>query len=361
MRVISSFLLCCIGFTSAFSQIPLYEYRELNKSITVPSNISSQRCAVVVSVPNVDNGFTKIGDWKKLANDAHKAFVTMGLDPIIYINHYDLIAGEKTRTMYSELFSKRRVKNLIFLTQHSSGIDLHIIPFNEKPSFISNKSDAFYMSGSSLYEAMLSTGKEIRRADQEVYNFLVPDKPSFAYGISIIEKTQLQNYPGILRRSTLAVERFAKLPFPEGASEELVRMFDMYNANIDSSNVELEKILRTYPYDYVMIDPTSDDDLKRQRHQFVLRSASGQAKTIREMLDYQVNQSETYFVSVIPVMPDLTKTKTIPKDAIVHKFYIRQNISKNVHVGEWDADESWQEALSNMIGNLIQEHESTKR
>ena len=74
------------------------------------------------------------------------------------------------------------------------------------------------------------------------------------------------------------------------------------------------------------------------------------------MLDYNITQGETDFVSIIPIMPDQTKAKPIPKDAIVTKFYVRQNISKNIHVGEWDADTSWQAALNNMIGNLIQEH-----
>ena len=59
--------------------------------------------------------------------------------------------------------------------------------------------------------------------------------------------------------------------------------------------------------------------------------------------------------TIIPIMPDQTRVKTIPRDAIVSKFYVRQNISKNVHVGEWDADVTWQEALTNMIGNLSQE------
>ena len=64
----------------------------------------------------------------------------------------------------------------------------------------------------------------------------------------------------------------------------------------------------------------------------------------------------TDYISTIPIMPDQTKAKPIPRDALVYKFYIRQNISKNIHVGVWDADITWQDALRNMIGNLIQEH-----
>ncbi|MEQ9305506.1 MAG: hypothetical protein RJQ14_16465, partial [Marinoscillum sp.] len=128
-----------------------------------------------------------------------------------------------------------------------------------------------------------------------------------------------------------------------------------YNQEIRTKNRELEKIMRSYPYEYVMIDPMSDDELKRNRYQFLLRSTHASAKSVKQMLDYEVLPSETGFVSVIPIMPDQTKVKTIPKNALVYKFYVRQNISKNVHVGEWDADTTWHQALNNMIGNLSQE------
>ena len=147
---------------------------------------------------------------------------------------------------------------------------------------------------------------------------------------------------------------------PKGAGDELLAKIDEFNKRIIEMNTELERLIKRYPYEYVIIDPMSDDDLLRNKHQFVLRSINGQCQTLREMLDYTVNPSETAFISVIPELPDQTRVKPIPRNALVYKFYIKQNISKNVHVGEWDADETWQEALNNMIGNLILEHESKR-
>lgn len=346
-----------LGF--CFSQIPVYEYRELNKSLKVPATINSERSAVIVHVPDLKTDFRRVGDWKKLAREAHRSLITMGIDPIIYLNHYDLMVSPESQEAYVELLSRREVKNVLFLTKKESGFDFHIVAFNGKRSIIDNQADAFFVSGTDLYGTMLKTGKEIKRADYEIENFLIPEKPFFLPGISIIEKTQLKNYPGILRRSTLAVERFTKLSPPENASAEIADKYARLNAEVDTNNAQLDSIMKKYPYDYVMIDPMSDDDLVRNRHQFVLRHLGGSTETIRRMLDYTVSPNENYFVSIIPVMPDQTRTKTVPKDAIVYKFYIRQNISKNVHVGEWDADETWQDALRNMIGNLIQEHQNS--
>lgn len=344
----------CLG------QLPLYEYRDLDKSLKVPDDINRERSAVIILVPNEVNEFTTVGNWKKVAMEAHKAFITMGVDAILYINHYDLMASSSSKESYASLFQRRQVKNLIFITLENDSYELMIAPFSGNSRFVQNKAPVFYVQDLEMYGLLLKTGKEIRRADHEIFNFLIPEKPNFLGGISIIEKTQLKNYPGILRRSTLAVERFAPMIIPEGINDDLKSKIEVYNADISEKNQLLETLIQQYPYEYVMIDPMTDDDLLRNKHQFILRCISGQAQTLRRMLDYSVDPNETDFVSIIPILPDQTRAKPIPKEALVHKFYIKQNISKNVHVGEWDADVTWQSALTNMIGNLILEHESTR-
>ena len=250
----------------------------------------------------------------------------------------------------------RGIKNILFLSELSGSYQIIVAPFNGKETLVDYGIEVFGVKDSQLLQVLLETGREIRRSNYKNENFLIPAKPNFSSGLSIVEKSLLKNYPGILRRSKLSVERFATLPIPTGASSETLQLVDAYNQKAELKNIELDSIMKKYPYDYELIDPMDDKDLLRSRRQFVLRSISGQAKTLRQMLDYNITQGETDFVSIIPIMPDQTKAKPIPKDAIVTKFYVRQNISKNIHVGEWDADTSWQAALNNMIGNLIQEH-----
>ena len=359
MRVTHTLLFVLLTL-SVIGQMPLYEYRDIIPSKSVARTINSERSVVIVSVPDKEGEMTKVGDWQTLSSKAHAAFLTMGIDVVTYLDHYDLIASSNSQIAFSELFIKRNIKNILFLSQEENGYTLIIAPFNNKSSLIDSGIEVFAMDGAELFNVLLETGREIKRANHEKENFLIPSKPNFTSGLSIVEKTLLKNYPGILRRSKLSVERFAKLKAPNNASEETIKKFNDYNEKVELQNIELDTIMKSYPYAYELIDPMSNEDLLRSRRQFVLRSISGQAKTLRQMLDYDVDPSETDFISIIPIMPDQTKTKRVPKDALVHKFYIRQNISKNIHVGEWDADATWQESLANMIGNLIQEHNVDK-
>ncbi|MEP1034082.1 hypothetical protein [Ekhidna sp.] len=354
MRITFSTLL--LGFAGfVLGQTPIYDYVSVNKTLKVPAELNSERSAVIFSVPTKRGDFIEAGEHDKLLSGVHKAFVTMGIDAIFYLNELNFTASYNARNSYIELFNSRRIKNIIFLTQTEKGYEYLMAPFDGSIRLVKDGSDVFYMQNNELYSLLLNIGKEVRRADQELYNFLIPEKPNYLHGLSIVEKTLLKNYPGILRRSKLAVERFIPLDSSGISNNQVMEKIRRYNQDIASKNMELEEIMASYPYEFELIDPMSDDDLRRNRYQFLLRSISSSAGTVKQMLDYEVSPNETGFVSVVPVMPDQTRVKTIPRNAIVHKFYIRQNISKNVHVGEWDADVTWQQSLKNMIGNLTQE------
>ena len=350
------FLLLQVGLKG---QIPVYDYVEFEPSLIVPERINSERTAIIVHVPDRIGSYKQVGEWKQVAEQVHKAFVKMGIDAVFYLNHYAL-EGEISKNNYKELFDSRRIKNIIFITESDLGVELLMCQYSGTSAFLSPGKPVFYLQKQKMDDLLLQTGKEIRRADLSRENFLIPEKPNYISGISIVEKSVLKNYPGILRRSRLVVERFSKLPVPSGSDGKVNQKIDAYNKNIEKKNAILVKLMEGYPYDYELIDPMSDEDLLRRRYQFVLRSVSGQASTVREMFDLDASDSETAYVSTIPVMPDQTLAKPISRDALVHKFYIRQNISKNLHIGVWDADVTWEAALRNMLGNLIQQHNVSK-
>ena len=336
-------------------QTVIYDFVSYNKTIKVPENLNSERSAVIFSIPEKVGDYREIGNHEKVLSQVHKAFVTMGIDAIFYLNEINFTASNSVRLSYTEMLNKRKIKNMIFFSQIENGFEILMAPFDGTPRLIKDGSDVFYYESDQLYSLLLNVGKEIRRADQELHNFLVPEKPNYVQGLSIVENTLLKNYPGILKRSKLAVERFTYLDSTNISDKSVLENIKKYNREIDNKNKELEQIMTSYPYEYELIDAMNDDQLKRNRYQFLLRSVRSSAGIVKQMLDYEVLPSETGFVSVIPVMPDQTRVKTIPRKAIVYKFYVRQNISKNVHVGEWDADITWQQALKNMIGNLTQE------
>jgi len=350
------FILFILSGFLGMSQRPVHQYVSFQPTDELPKGINSERAAVIFSVPTKDiDGFQQEEDVTQLIRQVHKALITMGIDPIFYLSDVNFTASFNARKSYVELFNQRRVKNIIFLTKSNGKYTIIMSPYNGSPRLIKDGSDAFFMDGADLYQLLLSIGKEVRRADQFKGNFLIPERPNMLNGVSTVENSLLKNYPGILRRSKLAVERFSPLDSTSVSDADALLQIKAYNREVKNKNVELEEIMKTYPYEYELIDPMSDDELKRKRYQFLLRSVVSSAATVKQMLGYDVLPSETVFASIIPVMPDQTRTKTIPREAIVCKFFIRQNISKNVHVGEWDADETWQEALKNMIGNLTQE------
>ncbi|WP_424962643.1 hypothetical protein [Ekhidna sp.] len=354
MRGYITGLLCMLGLW-LHCQTPIYNYVSFNKALNVPEQLSSERSAVIFSIPEIKEDFIKVGKHEKLLNQVHKAFITMGIDAIFYLHDINFTSSNSAKQAYVELFNQRKVKNIIFVTESESGYEFLMAPFSGDRRLIKDGNDAFFLTANDLYGLLLGVGKEVRRADQEKNNFLIPEKPNVLSGLSIVENTLLKNYPGILRRSKLAVERFSLLDSTNISDADAQTFVKKFNQEVKTKNRELEKIMKSYPYEYELIDPMSDDDLKRNRYQFLLRSVRASAGIVKQMLDYEVLPSETGFVSIIPIMPDQTRVKTIPRDAIVSKFYVRQNISKNVHVGEWDADVTWQEALNNMIGNLSQE------
>lgn len=346
------YALILLGSSFLSAQIPIYDFVDYRKSLKVPEGMTSERTAVLFSVPKVTESYDLAGNAEKMITEAHRAFVTMGIDAVFYLDQHDYLASSQSTEVYRKLFEQRRIKNVAFLTQTSDGFELIIAPISQSIFLLQNGQEAFYLKEGELYSLMLKLGKEIRRADQPTTNFLIPEKPAYLDGISIVEKSLLKNYPGVLRRSTLAVERFSPFPVPKDADSSAIRRIQSYNLSVERKNEQLAQIMESYPFQYEMIDPMSDDDLIRNRHQYVLRSLSGKAISIRKMLDYEVLEGETKFASIIPSGKDDPKTKLFRKEALVHKFYIKQNISKNVHVGEWDADSSWQQALQNLIGNL---------
>lgn len=350
---------CCAA--GSFGQKALYDFRKINYTNELPKGLNTQRSVVIVGVNNEQSEFEQVGNWKALAEKAHKAFVQMGVDPIVYLNNYTLLAGNASQESYSQLFTKRKIKNLIFLNQSATHFEIGVIPFSTEGDIIKEGSDAYFLSRETLYDLLLEFGIEIKRSNVAKTNFLIPEKPTFLSGISIVEKQQLKKYPGQLRRSKLAVEKFSKMSVSGSADDQLQKKIDAYNASIEQKNTILEQILQEYPFEYTFIDRMSDEDLLRNRHQFVLRSIYGEAYAVREMLEYKVNPSETAFASLIPIMPDQTVVKTFPKSALVHKFYVKQNISKNVHVGEWDADDTWEKALRNYIRHFMQYLEKQKQ
>ena len=347
------FVLTLIPF-SLFCQSPLYKFRDLDLGETIPQNINNSRTAAIIQIPTVKRSSLEEGDWKEFSDQAHRYLYKMGIDVVFYINYQDLNSGNSTRNFYQSILQKRAIDNIIFITKSDAGFELIVAPYSKKADIVTNNTKVYHRTAESLNSLLLNFGRDVKRMNLTVQNFLIPEKPTFLDALTIVQNSNLKNYPGQIRRSKLAVEKFQKLEVPQGASDQLLKTLTEYNEQIDQMNAELEERLKELPYDIEFIDYMTDENLLRRRYQFVLRNVTASAESIKAMLKYKDQSSSAGYVSVIPVMPDNTTIKTFSRKSLVHKFYIRQNIAKNVYVGEWDADETWQSALDNYIGNMLQ-------
>ena len=82
---------------------------------------------------------------KKLSKDVHPAFVKMGIDAILYINHYVLGSDIKYKKIFKEIFDKRNIKNIIFVTKTSSHYEIVIGKYESSTSFISSNGPVFFL------------------------------------------------------------------------------------------------------------------------------------------------------------------------------------------------------------------------
>ncbi|MEM6829029.1 MAG: hypothetical protein AAGA66_03635 [Bacteroidota bacterium] len=357
MRFTLSILLL-LSFSFVFAQSP-FEFQSLVFENKVPASLTSSRTAVIIDLKKKnESSYTTSGDWKKTGNEAHGYLYKMGVDPVIYLNLLDYQSGNSTKGFYMDLLSNRGAEFIVFLKEVDDGFELICTKFDPQENLFKSGQSAFRYRSGSLKSVLLNFAREIKKSDQFPSNFLIPEKPFFANEIPIVEKLNLKNYPGQIRRSNLAIEKFAKVAVPKNGAEEMVKKINAYNLKVDAKNEELEQILqelqKELEYEFKFIDHMSDEDLLRKRHQFLLRNVYASVASIRSLLKYEDEEIKDQYMSVIPIMPDNTSVKSIPKDALVHKFYIRQNIVKNVYVGEWDASETWQDALRNYIRNMIQ-------
>ena len=349
------FLLLTLFYSGSLSAQAITAFTSFDVDNTIPKDLTSVRSAVLIHLlPERAGNMTIQPDWKSFSSEVHTYLYRMSVDPVFYLNQTDLSANISAQKFYHDLLIKRGVKYLIMINEQSNGYELVCTGMNPEDGLIKNGQTAYTREASSLKEVMISFAKDIKRADHPIGNFLIPEEPLFLDEATLVEKLNLKNYPGQLRRSRLAVERFQEIKVPNNASDKLITKIQQHNSRISAMNLELESIMKEFPYEVVFIDYMSDENLLRNRHQFLLRNLHATGESIRDLLKYETQSGNSGYVSVIPIMPDNTTIKTIPRNALVYKFYIRQNIVKNVYVGEWDADFTWQDALRNYIRNMIQ-------
>jgi hypothetical protein len=159
-------------------------------------------------------------------------------------------------------------------------------------------------------------------------NYLINDFPETELPVQIVRGRRSEFYAIDLKVDQLAVPKTG-------------------NESIDK---ELELIVGNYPFKYQLTEPTvSEKELRAKGFFYIVSYVHARGSVIRQMLGYDVSKVESAYVSV--TYPNgQSQLKNIPADVPVYKFYFKHIDSGNIFLGtKWDADVTWQKALTNYI------------
>lgn len=292
----------------------------------VPASLVQERSIVILNLPLEKSGeYLVRGSWKKEASKIQQNLGVMGIDAIAYLHADDWNASESSRETYQLFFAQRAAQHIIHISKNENNLfELYITPLI--------KSDVLWKTeAGSINQALLRLGQDIKRAGHPIENFLSTSNAEIFVDIPFSKYSATMNYPDQIRRLKIGVAKFED----------------------HKMNEQLERIMEKYPFQYELFEYKDDEDAFRQGYQFVLLRMTTAGSSIKKLLNYRTNPNETDYISTVMGDSTDTKLKTIPVDALVHKYYFRQTVNHEAYVGkEWDADTSWNKALENFILNL---------
>lgn len=333
------------------------DLKELDIQPHLPSYLQSRKTVVFVSVPSFPEDPNVRVDWKALSKKAHPAFKGMKIDAVAYYYLDDVFASAEAQESFAKEIEQREVKYVMVLEQsaaNKTGVESYritITAFDDKPSFISEKQKAWQTEGPVLDVLLQDMRKEMIRAEMERENYLIPDIPEFFTDASILKGKRIATYAMDLKVDKLVIPKFKKYQTEDSTalSESTLQKIAEYNAGIDRKNRRLEEIMLDYPLEYVLSDQSSDGEVYNQGYQFVLKSIHGPGKTVREMLNYEIDPYETDYVTIRAG----STLNTVPVEAVVYKYYVKHVYTQDAYLGSrWDADLTWEQALQNFIFHM---------
>lgn len=369
-RLLFTFLAIIVGLSASMAQEEDLVFpaglRFLDYKNQLPDNLLHTKSVVFVDVPR-RSGTSLRGDWQGLAQEVHPTFKEAGIDAVAYYNLSDVEANADASAKLANALKSRQIENIVILSHVQlkvAGKDTEryailITDFNEAPSLISHGQTAYKQVAKDTDKLTKQFGKDVRKSGMNNQNHLIIDQPEFFTGAgNIVEGRRHEAFAQDLKLDKLAVPRFVEASIPNdrpggNANKNLEKEIVKSNKLVKRNNLNLENIIKAYPYEYGLVDPTVDEDqLRQQGYQFILRRIHTTGKHIKEMLGYEYDPKEDDYVTIKQNGMKLTM-RHIPADAPVYKFYIKHIYTGDIYLGNpWDADEMWEDALANYINNM---------
>ena len=265
---------------------------------------------------------------KSELEEIQKSFAQTGIDAVLYVEQDIVLAGKDITLAYTNYFTSREIKYLIFMDKPTHAYRLIVTAFNNKVSLVDTDQSAWSITNSSLRE-VLTVAYRNSWISQKKQNLLVNEIPETVAKVTAIVGKRAEFFAIDLKADELAVPLFN-------------------NPLLDTALAHVLK--ENYPFKYKLVAPVADDSELRKKG-FILTLCLVHSRNVsaKKILGYDMSKSESAYATTT-FSDDLPQVKTIPSETSVYKFYVKHIPSGNIFLGtKWDADTSIETALKNHI------------
>jgi hypothetical protein len=260
--------------------------------------------------------------------DMQRAFQQIGIDAVAYFESDVVMAGSDITRAFSNYFASRQIKYLLFFEKLEKSYQLIGVSFDGSQTLFDTKLPAWRVQKEKLSDLLRTVFQDSWRS-QKKQNFLINEFPETDITVDPTPGTRQQFYAVDLKVDNLAVPKFG-------------------DAAMDK---ELENFFaENYTLKYKLTEPGTDEKaLRRDGFLYILCYVHTRGRAAKALLGYNQSGIESLYASITFPNGQL-QLKTLPADAEIYKFYVRNLVSGNIFLGtKWDADVTWQEALRNHI------------
>ena len=234
-----------------------------------------------------------------------------------------------------------------------------VTPFDGQFSLMSNGQPAWKKQSKKLDNVLDNFRRAASRQRLKRTNLLISDYPELFRDIDLIRERRFETYSNSLNSEKVAFTRFPYAVIPENRpggllNNRIAKEAEGSVSAIKKDNDRFGVLLDTqYPFDWGLVETIPDEQaLINQGYQYVVFLLRTYGMGIKYLLDYEIEEGSSDFITV-KQKGGQTILRSIPTEAPVYKFYIKQLRTQNIYVGSrWDADETWEEALSNFMSNI---------
>jgi hypothetical protein len=329
----------------------------------LPKELLTGKTLVLIALdPEPDGAVER--EWKRLAEEAHPVFRTLGIDPVLYLYWPEVFAGpDYTRAIAGEMVTRELSCVAILTGRRAGGLmtyGLSIASFSGNEQIVKPGAEAWYYEAPTLESIYRALARTIGQLNLVRGNMLIMESPEYYRSNALIRGRRTEGFITDLRIDRLAVPRFAEVAVPEnlsapGEGARLAARLREWNARCGQLNADLESLFSSYSWAYALVDyDFNETNMRNKGFQYVLVPLRGEPRYLRRLLGYRDSQPGAELRSHYLDESGALKYTDLAADRPVYKFYIKHIHTGDVYLGEqWDAADTWQEALHRHLSHVV--------